>query len=147
MRRVQTMDRKVNVDHLKNLGTVVPYDRYNNPDPALLEVFDNPCKDRQYATEFVFTEFSSLCPRTGSPDFGTITIRYFPKDFCLETKALKIYMGAYRQHGAFMEAVTNKILDDLSNACKPYHMRIEANFNRRGGTDISVIAEYEDKDN
>jgi 7-cyano-7-deazaguanine reductase len=132
----------VNVDHLKNLGHVVPYDRYNNPDPALLEIFENPYKDRKYSTQFVFEEFTSLCPKTGQPDFGVITIQYFPNKSCLETKALKIYLGAYRQYGAFMEAVTNKISDDLVNACDPYFMRIEAKFNRRGGTDISVIVDY-----
>lgn len=140
------MNENVNVDHLKNLGTFNTYTKYNNPDPSILEVFDNPNKDRKYATQFVFSEFTSLCPKTGQPDFGVITVQYIPKDFCLETKALKIYFGAYRQHGAFMEAVTNKILDDLSNACKPYSMRVEANFNTRGGTNISVIAEYSSGD-
>jgi len=71
-----------------------------------------------------------------------ITIRYYPDQFCLETKALKIYMGAYRQHGSFMEAVTNKILDDLVSVCQPLAMHITAEFNRRGGTDITVTAEY-----
>lgn len=135
-------DGTVNVDHLKNLGHVVPYDRYNNPSPKLLEVFDNPCKDRKYATQFVFEEFTSLCPKTGQPDFGVLDIQYFPDQYCLETKALKIYLGAYRQYGAFMEAVTNKILDDLVEVCDPHFMRIEARFNRRGGTDISVIVNY-----
>lgn len=136
------MERNVDVSHLNNLGTSIPYDRYSNPTPELLEVFDNPCKDRQYITEFVFSEFSSLCPKTGQPDFGVITVRYYPDQFCLETKALKIYMGAYRQHGSFMEAVTNKILDDLVTVCQPHAMHITAAFNRRGGTDITVTAEY-----
>lgn len=136
----------VDVDHLKNLGNVVPYDRYNNPDQNLLEIFENPYPDRKYATQFVFDEYTSLCPKTGQPDFGVITIQYFPDKFCIETKSLKIYLGAYRQYGAFMEAVTNKILDDLVKACAPHRMRIEARFNRRGGTDISVIVEYDKED-
>ncbi len=136
------MERNVDVSHLSNLGTPVAYDKYSNPVPELLEVFDNPCKDRAYMTEFVFKEFSSLCPKTGNPDFGIITIQYFPDQFCLETKALKIYMGAFRQHGAFMEALTNKMLDDFVSVCQPHEMRIEAVFNTRGGTDITVVAEY-----
>lgn len=109
---------------------------YENCDVYNMEVEDTECF---FANGVVVHN----CPKTGQPDFGVLTIQYFPKDLCLETKALKIYLGAYRQHGSFMEAVTNKILDDLSNACKPHHMRIEARFNRRGGTDITVIAEYD----
>lgn len=134
------------VSHLKNLGSSVPYNRYSNPTPVMLEVFDNPNPDREYMTTFVFREFSSLCPKTGAPDFGVITIQYVADKHCIETKSLKIYLGAYRMEGAFMEAVTNKILDDLVSVCNPKIMRINAEFNTRGGTDIAVTATYEKED-
>lgn len=128
--------------HLKSLGTHVPYDKYESPSVDMLEVFDNPRPGRNYLTTFVFNEFTSCCPKTGQPDFGIIRIEYIADKHCIETKSLKIYLGAYRMQGAFMEAVTNQILDDLVEACDPIVMAVRADFNTRGGTDISVMAEY-----
>ncbi len=130
------------LDHLKTLGSHIPYKHDEAPSVDMLEVFDNPHPDRRYLTTFVFNEFSSLCPKTGQPDFGIIRIEYIADKHCIETKSLKIYFGAYRMQGAFMEDVTNKILDDLVEACNPLIMAVHAQFNTRGGTDISVLAEY-----
>ncbi len=114
---------------------------YDNPTPDILETFPNPKPERDYVTEFVFGEMSSLCPKTGQPDFATITIRYIADERCIETKSLKLYFLAYRQYGAFMEAVCNKILDDLVSVCNPRWMQVVGNFNARGGTFINVEAE------
>ncbi len=114
---------------------------YDNPSAGMLETFPNPNPDRDYITEFVFTEFSSLCPKTGQPDFATITVRYVADRSCIETKSLKLYFLAYRQYGAFMEAVINRILSDLVSACNPRWMWVYGKFNSRGGTLINVEAQ------
>src|SRR5690349_2029249 len=84
---------------------------------ALLEVFDNPRPERDYRILHTCHEFTSVCPKTGQPDFGTITIDYVPDKACLELKSLKFYLQAFRQQGIFYEAITNRILDDLVRAC------------------------------
>ena len=109
---------------------------------ALLETFDNPRPERDYRVVHTCAEFTSVCPKTGQPDFATITIDYVPDQLCLELKALKMYLYAYRQQGIYYEAVTNRILDDLVNACHPRRMTITGDFNVRGGFGSVLTAEY-----
>ncbi len=108
-----------------------------------LETFPNPQPGRNYTIRISVPEFTCLCPKTGQPDFATIYIEYVPDQLCVELKALKLYMWAYRDQGAFHEAVTNAMLDDLVAATQPNFMRIRAEFNVRGGIYTSVIAEHQ----
>jgi 7-cyano-7-deazaguanine reductase len=108
-----------------------------------LETFPNPRPGRDYEIEIRCPEFTSVCPKTGLPDFGEITISYVPAAYCLELKALKYYIIEFRNKGIFYEAVTNQILDDLVAACKPKRMTVTGDFSARGGITTSVIAEYE----
>lgn len=107
-----------------------------------LEVFDNPMPPRDYTIRIRIPEFTCLCPKTGQPDFATLHIEYVPDQRCIELRALKLYIWSYRQEGAFHEAVTNRILEDLVQACAPRFMRITAKFNVRGGIQTTVIAEH-----
>lgn len=107
-----------------------------------IEVFDNPMLQRDYTIRIRIPEFTCLCPKTGQPDFATLSIEYVPDRHCVELKALKLYVWSYRQEGTFHEAVTNRILDDLVAACAPRFMRITAEFNVRGGLYTTVIAEH-----
>lgn len=109
---------------------------------SILESFDNPGPQRDYQIEFVFPEFTSVCPMTGQPDFATITIRYVPDRLCIEMKSLKLYFFAFRNKGIFYEAVVNMILDDLVAALKPRKMTVIGQFAPRGGTAGTVTAEY-----
>lgn len=111
-----------------------------------LEIFTNPGVDRDYTIRMRVPEFTCLCPKTGQPDFATIHIEYVPDQHCLELKALKLYMWSYRNEGAFHEAVTNRILDDLVSACQPRFMRVTAEFYVRGGIYTTVIAEQRKPD-
>ncbi len=110
--------------------------------PELLETFPNAFPGRRYAVTFASEEFTSLCPKTGQPDFGRITIRYVPDGQCIESKSLKLYLFSYRNEGAFMETLTNRILDDLVAACAPLEMDVTGDFAARGGITISVTASY-----
>jgi 7-cyano-7-deazaguanine reductase len=110
---------------------------------AILETFPNPKPARDYEIEIQCPEFTSVCPITGLPDFGTITIRYVPDDLCLELKALKYYLIDFRNRGIFYEAVTNQILDDLVAACQPRRMSVTGDFSVRGGIRTVVRAEYD----
>jgi 7-cyano-7-deazaguanine reductase len=113
-------------------------------DPAsILEAFPNPRPERDYQIEFVFPEFTSVCPVTGQPDFATITVRYVPDRQCVEMKSLKLYFFAYRNKGIFYEAVVNTILDDLVNALSPRRMTVVGQFAVRGGTAGTVTAEHD----
>ena len=107
-----------------------------------LEVFVNPHPDRDYTIEMECPEFTSICPVTGQPDFGTMRIRYVPDQQCIELKSLKLYLWSYRQEGAFHEAVTNNILDDMVAACAPRQMTVVGDFNVRGGITTVVTAEF-----
>ena len=107
-----------------------------------LQVFANPHPDRDYTIEMECPEFTSICPVTGQPDFGTIRIRYVPDQQCIELKSLKLYLWSYRQEGAFHEAVTNNILDDLVAASAPRQMTVVGDFNVRGGITTVVTAEF-----
>lgn len=107
-----------------------------------LETFPNPRPERDYEIEIACPEFTSMCPKTGLPDFGTITIRYVPAAACLELKALKYYLLAFRNQGIFYEAATNRILDDLVAACQPRRMVVTGDFTARGGITTKVTAEH-----
>ena len=109
---------------------------------ASLELFDNPNPERDYTIRVRMPEFTCLCPKTGQPDFATLLLDYVPDRKCIELKSLKIYIWSYRDQGTFHEAVTNKILDDLSTACAPRYMRVTAQFNVRGGLYTNVVAEH-----
>jgi 7-cyano-7-deazaguanine reductase len=107
-----------------------------------LETFPNPHPERDYLICFECPEFTCLCPRTGQPDFATIRVEYVADALCVELKSWKLYLWSYRNEGAFHEAVTNRILDDLVAATRPRRARIEADFNVRGGIHTTVLAEY-----
>jgi len=107
-----------------------------------LETFVNANPGRDYTIRMRVPEFTCLCPKTGQPDFATIHIEYVPNLRCIELKSLKLYMWSYRNEGSFHEAVTNRILDDLAQACEPHFMRVTAEFYVRGGIYTTVIAEH-----
>lgn len=109
-----------------------------------LEIFDNPQPGRDYTVRIDIPEFTCLCPKTGQPDFATIQIEYVPAALCVELKSLKLYMWAFREQGAFHEAVTNEILNDMVKAVAPMFMRVRAEFNVRGGIYTTVVAEHRD---
>lgn len=108
-----------------------------------LETIPNPKSERDYEIEISTDEFTCVCPKTGQPDFATITIRYVPDQLCVELKSLKLYLWSYRNEGHFHEAVTNQILDDLVAALRPRRMTVIADFNIRGGLHTVVTASYE----
>ena len=110
---------------------------------TILESFPNPKPRRDYQIEFVFPEFTSMCPVTGQPDFATITITYIPDRFCVEMKSLKLYFLAYRNKGIFYESVVNTILDDLVESLDPRRMTVVGDFAVRGGTAGTVTATHE----
>jgi 7-cyano-7-deazaguanine reductase len=112
------------------------------PSRDQLETFPNPFPDRDYSIETICPEFTSLCPKTGQPDFGTLTITYVPDQLCYELKSLKIYLQQFRNHGAFYEHVTNAILDDLVAVTRPRWMKIIGAFTPRGGIRTNVTVEY-----
>jgi 7-cyano-7-deazaguanine reductase len=107
-----------------------------------LESFKNPNPERDYEISFDCPEFTCLCPRTGQPDFATIRITYVPDRLCLELKSLKLYLWSYRDQGAFHEAVTNKILDDLVALLAPRRMTVVGDFYVRGGIHTVVTASH-----
>lgn len=111
----------------------------SNPNREL-ETFPNPNPDRDYVIEFECPEFTCLCPRTGQPDFATIRVKYVPDALCVELKSFKLYLWSYRDEGAYHEAVINKILDDLSEACRPRYMEVAGDFYVRGGIHTTVTA-------
>ena len=110
-----------------------------------LETFPNPKPGRDYEIEIRCPEFTSVCPKTGLPDFGEIVITYVPDGACLELRALKYYMVEFRNEGIFYEAVTNRILDELVQACSPRRMTVVGDFSVRGGISTVVTASYEKK--
>ena len=112
------------------------------PSPALLETFPNPHPERDYTIRIRIPEFTCLCPKTGQPDFAVLHLEYVADQRCVELKSLKQYIWAYRDQGAFHEAVTNRILGDLVTACAPRAMRLTAEFNVRGGIYTHVVVEH-----
>jgi 7-cyano-7-deazaguanine reductase len=107
-----------------------------------LETFPNPAPARDYTIRMTIPEFSCLCPKTGQPDFATMKLEYVPDERCVELKALKLYIWSFRDRGAFHEAVTNEILQDLVAATAPRFLRLTAEFNVRGGIYTTVVAEH-----
>lgn len=120
----------------------MPTDKPAAPGPDILETFPNPRPERPYEIRFECPEFTCVCPKTGQPDFATIRIRYTPDQTCVELKSLKLYLWAYRDQGAFHEAVTNKILDDLVAATDPRSMVVEGDFYVRGGIHTVVEVKH-----
>jgi 7-cyano-7-deazaguanine reductase len=111
----------------------------------ILEVFTNPHPKRDYEIEINSSEFTSVCPKTGQPDFGTVCIIYIPDKKCIELKSLKLYLQQYRNEGIFYEDVTNKILHDLVAACSPRYMKLLTQWNPRGGMTTNIKVEYKKK--
>lgn len=109
-----------------------------------LETFPNPRPERDYTIRITMPEFTCLCPKTGQPDFATLHLEYVADQLCVELKALKLYIWAFREQGAFHEDVTNQILSDLVAACSPRFMRLTAEFNVRGGIYTTIVAEHRD---
>ena len=108
----------------------------------LLETFENQYPGRDYVIEIVCPEFTSVCPKTGQPDFGTLTFNYVPAEKCVELKSLKLYLQQFRNQGIFYENVTNHILDDLVATLNPRRMTLTAAFNARGGITTTVTATF-----
>ena len=113
------------------------------PSAGQLETFANPNPGRDYTIEIVCPEFTSLCPKTGQPDFGTITFTYTPAALCVELKSLKLYLQRYRNEGAFYETVVNRLLDDFVAACRPARCQVVGSFTPRGGITTTVTCRYE----
>lgn len=108
-----------------------------------LIAFPNPRPGRDYTIEIVCPEFTSLCPKTGQPDFGTITYRYTPADTCVELKSLKLYLQRFRNQGIFYESVVNRLLDDFVTACRPARCQVIGAFTPRGGITTTVTCTHE----
>jgi 7-cyano-7-deazaguanine reductase len=121
------------------LGRHTEY-RYDSPDPGLLEVFENPYPGSSWVVSLLCSEFTSLCPVTGQPDYGRLTIEYVPGGLCVESKSLKLYLMGYRNHGTFHEACVNRVADDLSAKLSPRYLRVYGDFNPRGGIAIKPLA-------
>jgi 7-cyano-7-deazaguanine reductase len=112
------------------------------PDALQLETFENPAVDGEYTIRIRTAEFTCLCPRTGQPDFATLSFEYVPAARCVELKSLKQYLWSFRNEGAFHEAVTNRILADLVGVLAPKFLRVTAEFNVRGGLCTSIVVEH-----
>lgn len=107
-----------------------------------VDCFPNRHPDRDYEIKIVAPEFTAVCPRTGQPDFATLTLTYTPDRHCLELKSFKLYLQSYRNRGIFHEHATNAILDDLVKSCRPRRMTLTGAFNARGGISTTVTATY-----
>jgi 7-cyano-7-deazaguanine reductase len=107
-----------------------------------LETFSNPAPERDYRIHMEIPEFTCLCPKTGQPDFATLLLDYVPDKLCVELKSLKLYIWSFRNEGAFHEAVTNRILEDLVTATRPRYMRLTARFYVRGGIFTTIVAQH-----
>ncbi len=111
---------------------------------STIEVFPNPAPQRDYLIRHVCPEFTSVCPKTGQPDFATVELDYVPGETCIELKSLKLYYYSFRNEGIYYEAVVNRILDELAGTCRPRWMRVVGRFNVRGGIGSVVAAETGD---
>ena len=116
------------------------------PSPDSLSTFENPKPERDYTIDIEVPEFTCLCPMTGQPDFATLRLQYVPDVRCVELKSLKLYVHSYRSVGAFHEAVTNRMVDDLAAKLDPRFIRLTARFNVRGGIYTTVVAERSQPD-
>lgn len=126
--------------HLLGAGTLPNI--VSEPTPTLLETFPNRFPEHLYVVTLTFPEYTSLCPVTGQPDFGTIEVAYIPAAKCVESKSFKLYMFAYRNHRSFMETVVNNMLNDLVSILSPHWCRVTGVFVPRGGVSIRVTATH-----
>ena len=137
------MKQTDDVSNVKSLGSgSTTYPNQGGCDPSVLEKFPNKFLQRRYKVRFETFEFTSLCPKTGQPDFAKITIVYSPDEFCIESKGLKLYLFSYRTEGSFMETIVNNILTHLVELVKPYRMTVHGDFAPRGGIGLIVDACY-----
>lgn len=113
------------------------------PSADQLDTFPNPSPGREYSIEIICPEFTSVCPVTGQPDFGTITFTYVPAKTCVELKSLKLYLQRFRNQGIYYEAVTNRLLDDFVKACRPVRCTVVSRWTPRGGISTNVTCTYE----
>ena len=112
------------------------------PSADQLDTFPNPRPGREYSVEIVCPEFTSVCPLTGQPDYGTITYTYTPAATCVELKSLKLYLQRFRNQGIYYEQVTNRLLDDFVAACRPVRCRVVSRWTPRGGISTNVTCEH-----
>ena len=131
-----------NVDNLKQLGKEKTNYKFDEPNKKTLETFINLHQDIDYQINFKCPEFTSLCPKTGQPDFATIYIQYIPDKLCVESKSLKLYLFSYRNFGEFHEDCVCKIMKDIKTKIGPKWIRVEGQFRPRGGISIVPIVEY-----
>lgn len=117
----------------------------SSPAREMLETFENSYPGRDYSIEIVCPEFTSVCPKTGHPDFGTLTFLYTPEEKCIELKSLKLYLQAFRNEGIFYENITNRLLDDFVATVQPRRVKLTASFTARGGITTTVTASFEAK--
>lgn len=136
------MSQGSNAKHLQSLGSSETTYQYDEPSYEQLETFEYINKGITQLVGFKTDEFTSLCPKTGQPDFANIDIVYLPKDLGVESKSLKLYLFAYRNHGSFHEDCMSKIASDLVKVLDPYYLRVVGDFTRRGGIAIKPISEY-----
>lgn len=129
------------VSKLKSLGTSGT-EYVDRVDANLLETFPNKYLEGKYVVQFETNEFTSLCPKTGQPDFAQIMIEYLPDKSCIESKSLKLYLFSYRSEGSFMESITNRIARDLIAICDPHVLVVWTKFAPRGGIAINVAVKY-----
>ncbi|MFM7098092.1 MAG: preQ(1) synthase [Gemmataceae bacterium] len=115
---------------------------FDEPNRNQLETFPNPSPGRDYTIEIICPEFTSLCPKTGHPDFGTMTFTYTPSEVCVELKSLKLYLQRFRNVGSFYEAVTNRILEDFVAVSRPIRCKLTGAFTPRGGISTNVTCVY-----
>jgi 7-cyano-7-deazaguanine reductase len=139
------LGEEVVTEGLTQLGARTTEYRYDTPLAAQLEVFANPSPNAPFVIGLDCLEFTSLCPVTGQPDYGLIYVSYVPQDLCVESKSLKLYLGAYRNHGAFHEACVNQITFDLVERLAPRALRTYGDFNARGGIAIKPLVVYYDE--
>ena len=135
---------KDDTSKLKSLGSEkTQYEFCIRPD--VLETFPNKFPEREYTVVFETDEMTSLCPKTGQPDFAHIKVEYMPGKDCIESKSLKLYLFSYRNEGSFMETITNRICEDLSKCCNPKWLRVVADFKARGGISTRVVGVWRGK--
>ena len=137
-----TSPSKDQTAHLRVLGSGKLPSPAGPPGPHLLEAFPNLFPQRNYIIRIAYPEFTSLCPVTGQPDFANMVVEYIPDTQCVESKSFKLYMTAFRNHNAFMETITNSVLDDLCALLAPRWCRVNGIFAARGGTRLHVFAEH-----
>lgn len=134
---------KDDTSQLSQLGSKETSYLFSGPNVSILETFPNQQPDRDYIIRHYTDEFTSLCPKTGQPDFASIEVKYVADEKCVETKSLKLYLFAFRNEGTFMETIVNKILSDLVAATQPRQMKVIGSFGARGGIATTVEAVYE----